>query len=147
MAPQDDQLVRQVNRLYWSTEASVADIADQLDISRRALYDAIQPAEAEGECPECGGQLEYRNRTAKQRREAECPDCGREEDLDAAPAPAEALDPSAEEPETEQEDHAGARMPLDVGSMDAARGLWLTGAVLAGAALGAVVGLLGRRHD
>lgn len=145
MTPQEDQLVRQVNRLYWSTDASVADIADQLDISRRALYDAIQPAAAEGACPECGGRLGYRNRTARQRREAECPDCGQEQDLEAASA--STLEAAPTEPAAKPEERTGARMPLDAGTMDATRGLWLAGAVLTGAALGAVVGLLGRRLD
>jgi predicted DNA-binding protein YlxM (UPF0122 family) len=29
----------EANRLYWQTETSVAEIADKLNVSRRALYE------------------------------------------------------------------------------------------------------------
>lgn len=131
----DSQLVRDVNRLYWQTDASVADIADQLDISRRALYDAIEPAQAGRACPECGSPMEFRNRTAQTRGEAECPNCGLESDLDTEP----------QAPEGEAARRPG--VPLDLDSMDAQRVLRLAGAVLAGIAAGAIAAVLGRRLD
>ncbi len=130
--PEEDRLAEEVNRLYWQTEASVADIADELHISRRALYDAIEPASAGAECPECGTPLEYRNRTAQNRGEAECPGCGLEPDLE------EAGEPGSDDP-------YATRMPLDVGSLDATRAFMLAGAVLTGLAVGAAAALLGRR--
>jgi len=133
----EDRLVSEVNRLYWETEASVADIADELAISRRALYDAIEPASVGAECPDCGAPLAYRNRTAQERGEAECPECGLE--LDVA-------DLEHEGPESERERAAGPRVPLDVGSMDASRGIMLAGALLTGIAVGALTAVLGRRR-
>ena len=71
----------ELNRLYWETDASVADIAGRLDISRRALYDGIEPRPTGLPCSECGSPLVYRNRTAFDSREAECQACGHGEEL------------------------------------------------------------------
>lgn len=88
----------ELNRLYWETDASVSDIADRLDISRRALYNGIEPRPAGQPCPECGAPLGFRNRTALENREAECPECGFETELpDDGPAAGE-REPGADEP-------------------------------------------------
>ncbi|HKJ93069.1 MAG TPA: hypothetical protein VJ957_07865 [Longimicrobiales bacterium] len=131
----EERLAREVNRLYWGTDTSVADIADQLDISRRALYDAIETAPAHLLCPECGAALGYRNRTSRARGDAECEVCGAEVDADAAPAP----DAGQAKPATP------ARPPLDPDALDAGRTLLIGGALLTGVAIGALVGLVGRR--
>ena len=85
----DANTQRALNRLYWESDASVSEIADQLDISRRALYDGIEPRPAGQQCPECGASLVFRNRTALENGEATCPDCGFEAQLDEAPARSE----------------------------------------------------------
>lgn len=72
----DANTARKLNRLYWESDASVADIADRLDISRRALYDGIEPRPAGRPCPECGAPLGFRNRTALHDGKAECAECG-----------------------------------------------------------------------
>ena len=46
MSPTMEFDAAEANRLYWETEQSVADIAQQLDISRRALYGAVRPLPA-----------------------------------------------------------------------------------------------------
>jgi hypothetical protein len=74
----DEQQQAHANRLYWESERSVAGIADEMGISRRALYDLILPRPAGTACPECGGGLEFRNRRAFDRQEATCRECGRE---------------------------------------------------------------------
>jgi len=81
----------ELNRLYWETDASVSEIADRLDVSRRTLYDGIEPRPAGERCPECGAPLGFRNRTALENGEAECPACGYETKLgaDAVEAAAE----------------------------------------------------------
>lgn len=83
----EQEIRTELNRLYWESEASVADIADSLDISRRALYDGIEPKPAGAPCPECGGALGYRNRTAAENLEAECPECGLEVRLEEGEPP------------------------------------------------------------
>lgn len=94
---------REINRLYWESDESVSDIGDRLDISRRALYDGIDPLPAGAPCPECGAGLGFRNRTSAENREAECAECGREV----------RLDPEADgpEPQVEQEQRAAALSP------------------------------------
>lgn len=84
----DPNTAKELNRLYWESDASVADIADRLDISRRALYDGIEPRPAGRPCPECGAPLGFRNRTALANREAECLECGLATELEAGPGPA-----------------------------------------------------------
>lgn len=78
----------EINRLYWHTDASVADIADEVGVSRRALYDAIEPRPAGADCPECGEPLGFRNRTALEQGEAECAACG----FEAAASAADSMD-------------------------------------------------------
>lgn len=124
----------ELNRLYWESNASISQIADQLDMSRRALYDGIQPQPAGQRCPECGGPLAFRNRTALEHREAECPDCGLESALDESPpASASEFDPS--------DDESSGRRFQDLDRTPA-----LGAAFVAGLAIGtAVVGLIRRR--
>lgn len=75
----------EANRLYWDTDETVNSIANRLELSRRALYDAIQPVPAGRDCPVCGGDLVYENRSARTADEAVCPQCP--EDLELAPPP------------------------------------------------------------
>lgn len=74
----DPQTRDELNRRYWESDASVSEIADELDISRRALYDGIEPLPAGVPCPACGGMLGFRNRTAAENQAVECAECGRE---------------------------------------------------------------------
>lgn len=125
----------ELNRLYWDSDASISEIADRLDISRRALYDGIEPLPAETACPECGGELAFRNRTALENREAECPECGHETRIEGVPR---AADPEAAGVPTSPEDHPSARSrerPLpDMGS-----GPVLGTAFIAGMTVGAML--------
>ncbi len=123
----------ELNRLYWDSDHSVGDIADRLDLSRRALYDGIEPRATGAPCPDCGGELVFRNRTALDSDESECPECGRTVDLgDRAPDEAE--------PEVEQEWRAASLSPMG----RSGNGPLLAIALLGGLALGAVLGYLRR---
>jgi ribosomal protein L37AE/L43A len=131
----------EANRLYWETDASVAEIGDRLGISRRALYDAIEARPAGAVCPQCGDELVVRNRTAASRGAAECVGCGAEVTVgDAAPA-------DAPEPQVEQEGAAARLSPGGRGA-DAAQGhaAIIGAALLGGLAAGAVTGYLLRRR-
>lgn len=126
----------ELNRLYWESDRSVGEIADQLDLSRRALYAGIEPRPAGAPCPECGEGLVYRNRTALENREAECPDCGRPVELeDQRAAPAGDL----AGPDVERH-----WRPVPLPRADSGSGPLLAIALLGGLALGAVVGYLNR---
>lgn len=146
----DQQSARQANRLYWETDASVADIAEELDISRRMLYDLVEPRPAERPCPECGSPLVFRNRTALDRRHAECLVCEVEITL-AAPADDDAAEGADHrrgvEPQVEQERAAGPLSPVAsrYGPLSAS-GPLLGGALLLGLATGAAAAYLVRHR-
>ena len=72
----------EANRLYWDSADSVAEISNRLGISRRALYDAIEPLGTGEECPSCGAELYYANRSAKAAGIARCLMCGNERGVD-----------------------------------------------------------------
>jgi hypothetical protein len=142
------------NRLYWETNASVAEIADQLAISRRALYDAIEPRPAQAPCTECGVILVFRNRTAAERRRAECLECELEvalEELTGGGAPGPTAGPTAGETdgETDGETIRPTPGPTPVRARTATvsgNGAILGGSLLAGLALGAAAGYLIRKR-
>ncbi|HUP90278.1 MAG TPA: hypothetical protein VM100_13045 [Longimicrobiales bacterium] len=66
------------NHLYWETEGSIAQIADKLGVSRRALYELVDPLPSGAECESCGAELYYSNRSAKVSATGRCLMCGNE---------------------------------------------------------------------
>jgi hypothetical protein len=134
----DADPTRQANRLYWETDAPVADIAEELDISRRMLYDLITPRPAHSPCPACGAPLGYRNRTALDRRQAECPEC--EVEVTLEPGPGSPPGPAGDS----DDDARGMEAPRTTPS--SASGPLLGGALLLGIATGAAAAFLVRRR-
>jgi predicted RNA-binding Zn-ribbon protein involved in translation (DUF1610 family) len=115
----DTQLADRANTLYWESDASVNDIAEGLDLSKGSLYVMISPRAAGITCPECSEEMEYPNRTARDKGFLTCPGCGLEEE------------------EAVVRTLAGDAVPALAGSAGAAgssRTLWAT--VLLGAAAG-----------
>jgi len=114
MDTQDPRLVEKANSLYWESDISVNEIAEQLDLSKGALYGVVEPLDAGAHCPECGGALEFPNRTARDKGLVTCPACGLEEELElvmaldsadaGVPSPGRAPEGRAPEP--------GAVVPL-----------------------------------
>jgi len=121
------------NELYWGSDRSVNQIAEQLDLSKGALYGVIRPLAAGMGCPLCRAEVVHTNRTARDRRMVHCPACewdGLESETVAAHASSAApLDEAAPPGSRPQE------APHGVGSGD------LRHALLGGAMLGAAVGL------
>lgn len=64
------------NELYWSSDRSVNQIADELDLSKGTLYGMIHPWPAGLSCPACIEELVFPNRTAKEKGLVVCPSCG-----------------------------------------------------------------------
>lgn len=64
------------NELYWGSDGSVNQIADELDLSKGALYGLIRPLPAGSACPVCAEEVVYPNRTARDRGLHDCPACG-----------------------------------------------------------------------
>jgi hypothetical protein len=124
----DDAQTAEANRLYWNQAASVGEIANQLGISRRALYEVLQPRPAGVECPKCGTDGVFVNRSAQAAGMARCPNCGTE--MHAAPA----ADSEAAVPAMLEERTNGAspfRLRLGIGS-----------AALMGVVVGAIATIL-----
>lgn len=69
---------QEANRLYWQTDRSIADISETLGVSRRALYELVEPEPAGASCGHCGGELAYINRSAKASSLGRCTQCGSE---------------------------------------------------------------------
>ncbi|MHB1191659.1 MAG: hypothetical protein ACYC6F_01320 [Longimicrobiales bacterium] len=75
-AAADQATERKANELYWGSEWSVNQIADELDLSKGVLYGIIRPRPSGLACPTCGEEVVYPNRTAKERRLVACASCG-----------------------------------------------------------------------
>lgn len=120
----------EANRLYWSTQLNVADVAGRVGVSSGTLYGMIDPEPAGGRCPDCGGRLGFVNRTARDARLATCAQCEREHEL---PPPTSRSGRFSD---------AGADAPQ---ATDAERQAGATAALIAGIAAGAILATLFRR--
>lgn len=69
------EVVRTANELYWGSDHSVNQIAEELDLSKGALYGIVVPETAGHGCPLCGDEVGYPNRTAKERDLLRCATC------------------------------------------------------------------------
>jgi hypothetical protein len=135
----------EANRLYWDTDESVANIADRLDVSRRALYDAVHPLEAGASCAACGGQLTFENRSSRKLGVALCPSCGAEQHLEPGGARL-ATEPGTPSLEVLRGDEPSDRIDLRDPDLRH-RAVVLGSAAIAGVALGTVAAILAMRKD
>lgn len=127
------EATRRANDLYWSSDRSVNQIADDLDLSKGALYGAIEPISAEVDCPMCGDGLVWPNRTARERNRLDCTTCDWSGSVDETRG---YVPPELSETElTELDGDLPALPPLPRG------GLPRRSTVLGGAILGAAIGL------
>ena len=79
-SPIPGEVVRRANDLYWRSGAGVNQLARELDLSKGALYDIIDPLPAGLPCPCGGGEMAYPNRTARRRGFVSCAVCGLEDE-------------------------------------------------------------------
>jgi predicted RNA-binding Zn-ribbon protein involved in translation (DUF1610 family) len=84
----DTRLVEDANRRYWSSDASVNQIAEEMGLSKSSLYGMIEQLHSGLACPECSSELVFPNRTARDRKLVNCPACGFEGSADEATEPA-----------------------------------------------------------
>lgn len=75
-----DRLAPRANRLYWESDVSVNQIAEQLEISKGRLYEVVRPLPSGLPCPRCGEEMVFPNRTAREKGFLSCPACGLEEE-------------------------------------------------------------------
>jgi len=139
----DERAIAEANRLYWESDTPIAEIADRLDLSRRALYEAVQPVNAEARCNRCGGEMQYGNRSARKAGYATCMTCGAEELVDAADGSASSS-PSLSVVNTDP----GNSVRTDMREPDLRhRAMMLGSAAIAGVALGSVAAWLATRRE
>ncbi len=124
----DHALEDRANELYWASDIGVNQIAEQLELSKGALYDLIHPLPGALACPICSDETVFSNRTARDRSLLSCGNCGWEGHVDEA-GPAAAVVRSEYEPDGPSTgDRRRIELPFD------ARTMW--GGALIGAALG-----------
>jgi hypothetical protein len=132
--------------MYWESEASVADVAARFDLSRRALYDAIEPYPAGLDCVECGTALVFENRLARSRHTASCPACGSISDI-VDEAARDAIDADARVARFPAGVSGATHERADERGELRQRAVLLSGAAIAGIAVGTVATWLARRRD
>ena len=120
------------NELYWGSDRSVNQIAEDLDLSKGALYGMIRPLAAAMGCPACGAEVVHPNRTAKERALVDCPACGWDGSED------ETLPGYASQTEPDAADASRSRARSRALAREEPLG---SGALIGGALLGAAVGL------
>lgn len=121
------------NELYWSSDRSVNQIAEDLNLSKGVLYGLIRPRPAGLACPACSAELVHTNRTALDRGLVECPACGWE-----------GAEGEADSFEIDDEPQEGEEGPGAWAASGADRSIWAnarTRTALGGAFLGAAAGL------
>lgn len=138
MSSPEKETELRANELYWSSDMSVNQIADELDLSKGMLYGLIRPRPAGLACPDCSEELVYPNRTAKERGLLACPRCGWEGEEDDAEYGG---DGGVVLPVHSTEDPAAVPTPSDP-----RRGRILMGGALLGAAAGLALVLWARRR-
>lgn len=75
-----ERLRSEANRLYWDSDRSVNQIAEDLGVSKGSLYEVVRPRSAGLPCPRCGEEMVFPNRTAREKGFLSCPACGLEEE-------------------------------------------------------------------
>lgn len=135
MGNADTQNAEEANRLYWNNEASVGEISTRLGISRRALYDLLEPQPSGISCSACGLQSVFVNRSALNSGVAKCLSCATE-----TAAPAARQEPLRETVTRKRSSPVGA-------NGQSSTRLALGSIALMGVVIGAIATLLVTRRD
>lgn len=140
-------LRERANVLYWESEESVNQIADELDLSKGALYGLLEPLDSGLPCPRCSAGMEYPNRTARDKGFLACPECELEEDEEEVRDEWRAAARESESGTVVVRPGAGvvARRP-DAPALDARQRRLVAAAALLGGAAGLAVVLWARRQ-
>lgn len=69
------EIAANANELYWGSTRSVNQIAEELDLSKGALYAALVHLPSGMGCPLCGDEVGWANRTARDRDQLTCQMC------------------------------------------------------------------------
>ena len=129
------EATERANELYWGSDKSVNQIADELDLSKGALYAMVQPLATGLGCPLCGSEVVYPNRTSKERQRLDCPTC----DWDGNPSETTSY-------EEEDDDVREALAPPPPVVITSTRMRTIAGGALLGAAVGLALVMWARRR-
>ena len=132
---------KRANELYWGSELSVNQIADEMDVSKGMLYELIHPEPTGLACPVCAQEVVHANRTARDRAMLACSHCGWEGDEDEAELGV--ADASVVLPEGAEE---SASDDVALADEDFGRKRVIVGGALIGAAVGLAWVLWSRRR-
>ncbi|HAT37201.1 MAG TPA: hypothetical protein DCS75_01825 [Gemmatimonadetes bacterium] len=69
------EIAAHANELYWGSDRSVNHIAEELDLSKGALYTALKVLSSGRSCPLCGDEVGWPNRTARDQDKLHCASC------------------------------------------------------------------------
>lgn len=142
-ASDEKALQERANELYWSSDESVNQIADELDLSKGALYGLVEPLPSGVPCPRCDAVMVYPNRTARSKGYLSCPACGLEEDEEVVRSGMDDAGPDAGAVAGASGSDTGAPGGEPAGR-DALNRM-LLGSALLGAAAGVILTLWARR--
>lgn len=135
-----EETLEAANDLYWGSDKSVNQIAEELDLSKGALYGLIRPLPAGLGCPLCGDEVVSPNRTAHEKGVLTCRSCaweGGEDETMAYGGEGSVTIPEFDEPEPVPPTPASAR---------SLRSRTLAGGALLGAAAGLALVIWARRR-
>ncbi|MDH5588535.1 MAG: hypothetical protein OEZ65_12370 [Gemmatimonadota bacterium] len=144
MDDQGDDARARARELYWTSELSVNQIAEELGLSKGTLYAEIRPEGSGRACPQCAHEVSFPNRTSRDRGEASCPGCGWtgpvEALSEAVPEHADAEYRSSRSPEAPPSAFGGGARPTGYDDR------FLVGIALVGMAAGIALATLVRRR-
>jgi hypothetical protein len=141
------EVVARANELYWSSKRSVNQIADDLDLSKGALYGVIEPLATGLGCPRCGAEVVVPNRTARDRALLDCTTCEWDGSPDeAARAEVRSGRRDAPYPVGEDGDESLIPAPASLDPLDGSRARTIMGGALLGAAAGLALVVWARRR-
>lgn len=139
----DEKLAAEANRLYWKTDRSVNQIAEDLGVSKGSLYGMVRSLSAGIPCPECGEEMGYAHRTAHEKGRVVCPECELEEDESSVRAEWQAV--AAAEGGVVVTPPSGAVRGSAIAGADEGYSVRIVlGSALLGLAAGIAIGSLGR---
>ncbi len=131
------EITAKANELYWGSVRSVNQIAEDLDLSKGALYAALVPLPSGSGCPLCGDEVGWPNRTARDKDKLACPTCDWSGSFDQTIT----YDPAASSSWSADEGEAVAQGEDELGVPPAPLFTPRMSTIAGGAMIGAAVGL------
>jgi hypothetical protein len=149
-AESTDAVHERANELYWNSSDTVDQVAEQIGVSRNALYGVVRPLPAGATCPDCGEGLVFPNRSTRASGRAMCLTCDHTVSLDDLSPPTGIGAPTRIPGEEENGFLSGSRERLhhfreELSSVERERVLMIGTAAALGMVFGVAAGAVARR--